>query len=176
MDGCQSYDYIYYDSGNLKEKKGYLDNSWTILAATYTYSDNINSRADVVINNDVTWHEQTYDFNSINIPIGKTLTITGTALSNTPIHGEGALIVNGNLTVSSISIGTFTIAAGTTVTIAPIPGGPLAGGPIRPLNQEAAAIIGINTNQGNLYGADGIPVSPQIVGSTDNDTLKGGSL
>lgn len=176
LDGCKSYDYTYYDSGNLKEKKAYLDDSWTTLAATYTYPNEVDGIADVAIHGNVTWQGRPYNYNSITIQAGKTLTITGTASSNTPIQGEGTLVVNGNLTVPSISVGTLTIGAGYTLTIAPISGGPLAGGAIQAVNQEASAIIGINTNQGNLYGAGGIPVSPQIAGNTNNGTSVNGQI
>ncbi len=174
--GCQSYSYTYYDSGNLKEKKSYLDDNWILLAATYSYSDSANSRADVIIQNNVTWQGRAYNFKSITIPSSKTLTITGTASSNAGIQGGGSLVVDGNLTVSFISLGTVTITAGHTLTIAPIPGGPLAGDSFRALNQEAAALIDINTTQGNIYGAGGIPVSPQIAGAANNSTVVDGQV
>lgn len=97
------------------------------IAYTYQY---FGQGPDIVINTDTTWSNGIYDFRSVTIAAGKTLTISGTAqlYSNSGISGTGNLNVqNGNLYVSSISIGTLTIGAGTTVTIAPIPGGPGGG-------------------------------------------------
>ncbi len=85
---------------------------------------------NIVISEDTTWSSGTYSFNSVTISAGKTLTVTGTAClySNTGILGSGNLKVEtGNFCVPSIVVDTLTIGAGSTVTIAPLPGGPGAG-------------------------------------------------
>jgi hypothetical protein len=89
------------------------------------------------------------------------------------ITGDSFTVESGeSITVGSISVGTLTIGAGSTLTIAAIPGGPTASGS----SQETSDVIGINTNQGNLYGAGGIPVSPQIAGAANNGTIMDGQV
>lgn len=130
-----SYGNIYYhylDENWNSQGYGRLDefiaakaDSEGAIAYTYQY---FGQGPDIVINDNTTWSDGAYSYNSVTIAAGKTLTITGTAClySNIGIRGTGNLNVkNGNFYVSSITCNTLTIGAGSTVTIAPIPGGPL---------------------------------------------------
>jgi len=64
------------------------------------------------------------------------------------------------------------------VTIASLPGGPLASGAIQAQNQENSAIIEINNSLTQLQGSGNIAISPQMadvntgVGSNLNGKLK----